>query len=108
MLFCRSFNCVKVCLRLRPACVGAHPCLRDTYSVEVWKRVREWVEGVCVCAGAGVCYGDLWGPPIIYPGERKGECTPESIPEGRKIEKEEKRRQGSLQQAEQCCVTGVS
>lgn len=95
-----------MCLRLGHVCVGAHLCFGDTYSVEVWKRGV----GVCVCVRVRVCVMGICGGHlrIIYPGERKGECMLESIPQGRKIEKEEKRRQGSLQQAEQCCVTGVS
>lgn len=43
-----------------------------------------WVR-VCVVHGG-------FGGPIIYPGERKGRCVLESIPEGRKREREEKRK----------------
>lgn len=48
-------------------CVGAHLCFGDTYSVEVWKRGV----GVCAGAGAGVCYGDLRGPPTYHISWRK-------------------------------------
>ena len=51
--FWRRFNCINVSLQLGPACVGTHLCLRDTYSVKVWKRVWEWGGG----GGEGVCGG---------------------------------------------------
>lgn len=72
-------------------CVGAHLPLCDTYPLEKMKELPDYSFSVWewgwVSSGLLVvwCGGGVWGgQPVIYPGEIKGKCVLESIPEKKK------------------------